>query len=262
MTNTATVEKNYSIRDIEALTEEQAKELSEESMVIKEHNVYFIDFPGYFGYSACVYINGHHIHYANDYALHHPKKTKEELKQWYIGTLNNKLFTEGELTAPITSYDDYTRKNYFLTNYYPMREDYISAFRINSTDEEEKAFEKSVENMYYNPVSFSYFKDKEFVQHCIKLHVALQEAKNNTLDNYDYWKSAFVSEMCNHEYAINWQGDYDVLSVFGNPEWRFEEGKNTLDAWFKDCEFNDLQRRAYMDARNEYYRMADEKGWF
>ena len=47
MKNTAT--KEYTIRDIEALTEEQAAAMAIETASVKWHQVYFVDFGGYFG---------------------------------------------------------------------------------------------------------------------------------------------------------------------------------------------------------------------
>ena len=252
--------ESVTIKEIENLDEQTAKEIAEEAIEIKGHQVYFVDFDGYFGYSALVFCNGHHIHYANDYELHHQGKTHEELKAWYIEGLNNKLYTEEELSEPIKNYSDYELKRYFLQNYYGMREDYISAFCIAPTEKEEQAFKKSVKNMFYNPVCFAYYKNEEFVKKCVQLHVALTKAKSDTLDNFDYWKDAILTEMFNHEYGINWQADFDTLSAFGNPEWRRGD-KNTLEAWFKDVGFNALQKKAYRAAREEYYKIADEKGY-
>ena len=86
-----------------------------------------------------------------------------------------------------------------------------------------------------------------------------QVVKKDTLDNFDYWKDAILTEMFNHEYGINWQADYDVLSAFGNPEWRRGD-KNTLEAWFKDVGFNAKQKKAYASAKEEYYKICTEKG--
>ena len=44
--------KEYTIRDIEALTEEQAAAMAIETASVKGHQVYFVDFGGYFGYSV------------------------------------------------------------------------------------------------------------------------------------------------------------------------------------------------------------------
>ena len=40
-------------------------------------------------------------------------------------------------------------------------------------------------------------------------------------------KEAFEYEMANHEYPINWEGDYDVCSCFGNIV--FDEEKTGMD---------------------------------
>ena len=52
---------NYTIREIEDLTEAQAAAMATESEIIKEHQIYFIDFGGYFGYSALVFADGQQI---------------------------------------------------------------------------------------------------------------------------------------------------------------------------------------------------------
>lgn len=74
--------KKLTITDIEKLTENQVKEIADETMVIKEHNIYFVDLEGYYGYSCLVFKNGHHIHYANDYELHHHGKPMSSLKSF------------------------------------------------------------------------------------------------------------------------------------------------------------------------------------
>ena len=78
---------SWNIDMIREITEEEAKKLSLESECIKGHNVYFVDFDGGFGYSVLVYKNNHHIHYANDYQLHHYHETTEELKKIYISVI-------------------------------------------------------------------------------------------------------------------------------------------------------------------------------
>ena len=254
-------EKEYIIYDIESLDEKTAQSLSEDHMVIKGHDIYFVDFGGYFGYSALVFFDGHHIHYANDYQLHHKGKTNEELKSYYIEEMNNKLFTEEELKEPLKTYDEYSRKDYFLRNYYGMRRGYVSSFQIIVTEADKKKYQKKIEGMYYNPVTFAYYKDYDFVQKCVDLSIKLMELKRTTLDNYDWWVDAIFSEMCNHEYGINWQADFDTLSAFGCPIWRGEENQS-LTEWFADVNFTDTQKKAYFEARRKYFNKADEEGWF
>lgn len=68
--------KDWNISNIEALTEAEAQTMALETMQIKEHNIYFVDFVNAFGYSCLVFKNHHHIYYANDYELHHTEKTR------------------------------------------------------------------------------------------------------------------------------------------------------------------------------------------
>lgn len=244
------------ISSIESLTEAQAKEIALESMQIKEHTIYFVEFEGGFGYSCLVFKNNHHIHYANDYQLHHSKKTREELKQIYIKEMNEKLFTEAEISEPLKSYMEYTSKKYFLHNYYPMQVDYISAIHINPTEEEKRAFKIQTKDMFYNPVAFAYMQDEEFVKHHINLYRQLKRENAKTVTNYEYLKKAYLYEMYNHEYGINWEADYDVLSVFGNIQYH-GESDTALEEYFDELNFNDVQRRAYLDARAQYYKESD-----
>lgn len=243
--------KNWSITEIENLTEKEAKEMTIESMEIKEHNIYFVDFGGSFGFSYIVFKNNHHIYYANDYQLHHETiETKEELKQMYIESLNNKLFTEAEITEPLKDYDDYKRKSYFLHNYYGMQVDYISSFQIFNNEEERNNFREKVSNMIYNPVGFSYMNNVEFVKSHVELLKQLKKARAEMSDNYEYYKKAFLDEMYNHEYGINYQADYDVLSVFGSIKYHDED----IEEYFKELNFNDTQKKAYIDARRQYFK--------
>lgn len=242
--------KDWNISDIQNLTEREAQALSLESMTIKDHTVYFVDFGGYFGYSKLVFKNNHHIYYANDYELHHKGKTKEELKEWYIQGTNNTLFTEEEIVEPLTDYREYDRKRYFLNNYYGMQVDHISIF---GNPKEHPNFEEEKRGMTYNPVALAYMHDADFVRHHIELSEQLNKARENVSSNYEYMKSAFLYEMYNHEYGINWQADYDVLSVFGNVEYHACD----LNAYFDELNFTAVQRQAYLDARAQYYKESD-----
>lgn len=241
----------WTITDIERIPERAAKLMAYKEMEIKGHNIYFVDFEGYFGFSCLVFKNGHHIFYANDYAIHHPGKTREELEEWYIDGANNKLFTEEEIAEPLKDYDEYSRKAYYLTNYYGMQEDHVSIFYVHTREEEAEEYRKKFEGKFYNPVSFAYYDDKTFVDHHIELYNTLGKAKKNTTDNYEYQKNAFKREMFNHEYGINWQADYDVLSTFGNI--KYTEDDDEVQQYFEQLGFTDLQRKAYYAAKKEYY---------
>ncbi len=249
--------KDWRIDDIYNLTEKEARKMASEKLKIKDHDIYLVDFGGYFGYSRLVFKNGHHIYYANDYELHHKggyrkEKTHQELRDWYIQGANNKLFTEEEIKGPIKSYTEYDAKKYFLHNYYGMRTDYISIFG-KVTDETQAEFDRKTKTMIYNPVGLSYMNDAEFVKHHIELLNALEEQKNTMSDNYEYLKSAYLYEMHNHEYGINWQADYDTLSAFGNIKYYGSD----LNAYFEELNFSDLQKTAYLDARRQYFKETE-----
>lgn len=53
MTNT----KALAINDIELLTFDEAAEIALDYINIKDHDILFVDFGGYFGYSALVFKN-------------------------------------------------------------------------------------------------------------------------------------------------------------------------------------------------------------
>jgi len=117
--------KNWSIDDIQNITYKEAQKNTLETIKIKDHDCFFVNFGDYFGYSVLVFRNGKHIYYANDYELHHKYKVKHEgkeaLRQYYIDTMQNKLFTDAELSQSIISYDEYKRKDQFLRNYWIMQ---------------------------------------------------------------------------------------------------------------------------------------------
>lgn len=96
-------------------------------------------------------------------------------------------------------------------------------------------------------------KDKEFVKHHLELYKALEKAKDRMCNDFEYNKSAFLYEMYNHEYGINWQADYDVLSCFGDIHFREADGDD-LPAYFDELQFTDTQRNAYMAARQKYFK--------
>ena len=194
--------KNYTIKDIESMSAADLDSFADEVETIKGHTVYYIDFGGYFGFSACVTADGRHIYYANDYELHHGGKSRDELREIYRRKISGKLFTDEELQT-VNSYDDYTAKSYYIRNYYAMRRPYISAFFIGS-DAERAEIEKKTEKMVFSPVFMAFYapENADFVKRGAELLRGLDEAEQRNKENAEYWKSAFLSEMYNHEYGI------------------------------------------------------------
>lgn len=258
----AGIKKEMSIKDIETLTENEAREAAIEIADIKGHNVYFVDIEGYFGYSALVFKDGHHIYYANDYELHHNGKTPDELNELYKRSLANKLYTDEEIAEPLKSYSDYTAKADYLHNYYGMRRDHVSIFCINPSKDQQADFERKTKTMTFDPVAFAYYDDAEFVEHHIELFYKLESRKSETADNYEYQKSAFIYELGNHEYHINsYQGDWDTLSAFGNIEWH-GQGPDARRLYYAELKFTETQIRAFEDARKEFLKHARENEWY
>lgn len=69
--------KNWNITNIENITYDEAQNIAIETMKIKDHDCFFVDFGSAFGYSVLVFKNAMYIHYANDYELHHDYRVKE-----------------------------------------------------------------------------------------------------------------------------------------------------------------------------------------
>lgn len=73
-------------------------------------------------------------------------------------------------------------------------------------------------------------------RHTVEMHDALKEDK-------EFAEAAFLYEMDNHEYAINWSGDDDVLACFAiDEEWLIDNGLHG----------------AYKNARRAHFRHAEE----
>lgn len=240
------MKKEYLIKDIEALTLEEVEAMDHTKIEINGHDIYMVDFEGYFGFSALVFRAGHHLYYANDYELHHKGKSREELIKWYEDTLPNKLYSDEMIAAPVSDYTDGERKEYYIRNYYPMMcEDRISAFNIFHNDAERAAFEELIKDMTYSRVGFFYSNDKDFISRLDDLYITAIKSKEGSKNNYNYWYEAFKYEMFNHEYVINWEADFDVISCFARVKY-----SGNLPELFKAAKFTDIQIKAYREARN------------
>lgn len=216
--------KEMNIENIRSLTLEEVKNNALEHMEIKEHDCFFVDFDGYFGYSILVFKNGKHIHYANDYELHHhwlvKEKGRDGLREYYINEMNEKLYTDAEMMEEPSSYDEYEKKSYFLRNYYIMRQDYISIFFIGSNEERE-ARQREIDKKYpyYNSVSFCYVSDPEIIDTQKKYLTILQNAYKHLQNNLEIFREMVRKELANHEACITC--DYtDALDALGL---KFEE---------------------------------------
>lgn len=234
------------IDEIQSLDEKTVKAMAKEAIEVKGHTVYLTDLGEFFGYSALVFSDVRHIYHANDYALHHGdmKDDAKALRDWYVKTMNCKLFKEDELRTPSDDYSEREAKEYFLHNYYPMRREYQTIFC--SFKDAKEWYKRDKESLVYSDIALAYFKpeDRKFVEHLHELFKAFK-ACNNPLRDYEHAKDAFKYQMWNHEYAINWQGDYDVIGCFAKVSYRGDGTEIDQTGW------SDEIKRAYYDARRE-----------
>lgn len=227
---------NYNIiYDIEKITEHEAAEMAFFMKNIKGFNVYFANLPGNFKFSALVFGNNRMIHNANMYQLHYTESRKSALYRKYMQQLTNSLFTVDELSQPLSSYDEYTRKDNFLRNYYGSLQPYVSAFAIIHNEDEEKAYEEGIKDKYLSRVSFGYYDSPDFPEHLKDLQNQLEKAKADTLGNYDYWYKAFYHEFFNYECMIGGRYSEAIAAAAGSTQ------------------LNDTQKRAAKAAKADFY---------
>ena len=92
--------------------------------------------------------------------------------------------------------------------------------------------------------------------HIIKAYYEKPDQLPELMKDHDFAVSAFRYEMDNHEYAINYQGDWDVVSCFASSALEFSESKTYVD-YLKEAGSEDLIS-AYQDARRSHMKAAEE----
>lgn len=226
--------KTWSIDDIYDISEAEAQIMAEKHEIIKGHDIYFIDFGGYFKYSYIIFLNGHLLRYAGDYELHHSTMDRAELEKWYYRCIKNKLFTERQLKNKLKNYSDYQNRIYYLHNYYGDLENHISIFGDGTRKELVAEFTEEKKRLHYNEVTMAYYESAEFVAKCCELEKSIEAAREAMNDNFEYWKKAFRYEFGNYE------------CIYGG---RYEEA---AAAATNGSPLNDIQKAAYIKAMEEY----------
>lgn len=237
--------QDWTIYEIEDMSASYIEGFNDaEHINIKGYNVCLVDLGGAFGYSALVTCDGRHIKYANEYELHYPKSTydtREKLRARYIERLNEKLFTEDEIIEPSDDYAERQAKLNFLVNYYSHRRQKQSIFGDTAD-----WYEREKDTAIFSRVAYGYYHsyDKDFVERMEKLRRGF-EAANDPLRDYEHAYNAFLHEMYDHEYAISWQGDWDVIRCFSNVDGEDADDMLPKTGWSKEI------IRAYYDAAHK-----------
>ena len=202
--------KSSTIYEIEALTQDEAEQNKTKKHIIKGHECYLIDLGGYFGYSCIVFKNNHHIYFMNDYELHHQGKNRDELTAIYLEKMNNLLFTEAELMEPVKTYDEYTRKSYYVRNYWVMQFDHVSSFYIGEPDERQK---KAHNTMIFCPVCFCYVNDIEIVKNAKMFIYNIESTYREAMKDNEIFRSMISYELANHEAGITCSAEAALTSL-------------------------------------------------
>lgn len=201
--------------NIENITLKQALKIAEETKTIKDHTVIFADLKkhmdSHLGYSALVFKNGRHIHYANIYELDWEyfvrEHGRESLNRHFTEMLNDTLYTDEELMSGIKDYMEYQLKNHFLRNYWIMRYDYISIYDKEGMKNKGKA-------TVYDPISFCYVDDISIVEEQTKLLRNIESEYKKLTENDNTFRQMVRSELYNHEACVT--GEYtEALAALG-----------------------------------------------
>ena len=207
--------ENLNINEIEALSIEEVKTITLEKLYVKGFDIYLVNLGEYFGYSALVFKDNHHIYFANLYELHYRynSPTHEQLKKKYISLLNNKLFTDEELTT-VKDHKDYEKKTHFIRNYMPQEYDYLTAFCINGIykGKDQEKYE-SGEYTAYSNIAFAYFKDNSYQNRAKSLISKLERSYKEAMENIDNFKEAVRHALYNHEACITYEYETALESM-------------------------------------------------
>ena len=193
--------ENLTIEEIEALSIDEVKTITLEKLYVKGFDIYLVDLGEYFGYSALVFKDNHHVYFANLYELHYRynSPTHEQLKKKYISLLNNKLFTDEELTT-VKDHEDYEKKTYFIRNYMSQEYDCLTAFCINGIYKgKDKEKYESGEYTAYSNIAFAYFKDNSYQNRAKPL---ISKLERSYMENIDNFKEAVKQALYNYEACI------------------------------------------------------------
>lgn len=79
------------------------------------------------------------------------------------------------------------------------------------------------------------------------------------MQDHEFCENAVYDELCNHEYMINYQGDYEVMSCFGSINYADDK---TLFDYADDMQWTKTQKDALSAAYEKYRKDALDNEWF
>ena len=93
----------------------------------------------------------------------------------------------------------------------------------------------------------------------IKAWLHKDDPLDELMKDPDFAESAFYYEMGNHEYHINYQGDWDVCSCFG--DCKYGNYKYYAD-YLTELGYGEEIIKAYKKAKARFLHDADENDWY
>lgn len=191
---------------LEELTLKDVSKMSAEHMVIKGHDCYFAELGDFWGYTALVFKNGVHIHYADEYQSKWRSVERSELREKFIQVLNESLFTEDELIGELKDYEEYDCKLSYLVNRWVYQFDNLSIYDDN--------FKR---RRHYYPYACGYgryVKDEGVANRYNELRLHLEKAVVASMKSDRFFKDAvrraFKNTECyysgDYEYALEYLG--------------------------------------------------------
>ena len=149
------------------------------------------------------------------------------------------------------TYQEYTDKRQKEFNELPV----FFAFsneQFREAMQERGLTEKDTDKVYSLGCGGYYLKSDSEI---IRAYFSKPDELSELMKDYDFCKSAVYYEMCNHEYGINLEADWEVMSCFGKV--KYTEAEDELQTYWDALDWDETQRKAYMDARTKYYNNVE-----
>lgn len=118
--------------------------------------------------------------------------------------------------------------------------------------------ENDTDKVYRLPVGGGFYLKKD--ADIIRAFFSKESELPTLMKDKEFAEEAYYYEMCNHEYAINYQGDWDVCSVFSDNELEYSD----------DYDYTDYLKMAgleetipfFQNAKRKYRKACIDNDWF